>query len=358
MNRLQRLRATLAEKGLDGLLVQKPENRRYLSGFTGSAGVLLVTARGAHLLTDFRYTEQAAAQAPDFQIHRTGDGGYVETLVPLLQQEGVRRLGFESDYVTVDAHAAYQKALGDAGVELVPAAGLVERLRQIKDPEEVAAIRRAAAIADAAFQHILGYIRPGVTEREVALELEFFMKRQGASALAFDTIVASGPRSSLPHGVASDRVIGRGEFVTLDFGCVYQGYCSDMTRTVMVGEPDEKQREIYEIVLTAQRLGVEAARPGITGRELDAVCRDYIAQRGYGEYFGHGTGHGVGLYIHEEPRVSQRGETVLEPGHVVTIEPGIYLPGWGGVRIEDLVVITETGAEVLSQSPKDLIILE
>lgn len=356
MSRIDRVRAALAGKELDGLVVQKPENRAYLSGFTGTAGLLLITGKGAHLLTDFRYTEQARSQAPQFQVHQVATAGYHPVLLSLLQADGVQRLGFESDFVTFDSYAAYQKEL--AGVELVPAAGLVERLRMVKEAEEIAAIRQAAAIADAAFDHILGYIRPGVSERDVALELEFFMKRQGASALAFDIIVASGPRSSLPHGVASDRVIGSGELVTLDFGCVYQGYCSDMTRTIMVGEPDEKQREIYEIVLEAQRRGVAAARPGLTGRELDAVCRDFISARGYGEAFGHGTGHGVGRYIHEDPRVSQLGQETLVPGHVVTIEPGIYLAGWGGVRIEDLLVITENGAEVLSHSPKDLIILE
>lgn len=356
MDRLERVRGELARRELDGLLVQKPENRAYLSGFTGTAGVLLITGTAAHLVTDFRYVEQAAQQAPAFRVHRSGPEGPVDALAAVLRAEGVRTLGCEGDYLTVDTFAQYER--GWPEVRLVVATGLVEGLRAIKDAGEVQAIRRAAAIADAAFRRALEIIRPGMTEREVALALEMDMKRQGASALAFDTIVASGPRSALPHGVASDKVIQSGELVTLDFGCVVAGYCSDMTRTVMVGEPDDRQREIYATVLVAQSAGVAAARPGLTGQQLDAVCREIIKARGYGDFFGHGTGHGVGRYIHEGPRLSTRSQEVLAPGHVVTIEPGIYLPGWGGVRIEDLVLITADGCEVLSRSPRELIILE
>ncbi len=358
MNRLEKVRAELQRRELDALLVNKPENRAYLSGFTGSAGHLLVSRTGAHLVTDSRYVEQAAAQAPLFRVHKVGGAavGPVEMLRSILKAEGIGQLGIEGDHVTVDTYVGYERSFTD--VDLVTATGLVEGLRAVKDSDEVAAIRQAATITDAAFRHALEIIRPGMTERAVAVQLETFMKQQGASALAFELIVASGSRSSLPHGVASDKEIQPGELVTIDMGCIYNGYCSDMTRTVMVGEPDDKQREIYEIVLAAQQRGVAAARAGITGRELDQVCRESIRECGYADYFGHGTGHGVGRYIHEDPRISAAGEEVLVPGHVVTVEPGVYLSGWGGVRIEDLILITAEGCEVLSNSPKELIILE
>lgn len=358
MSRLEQARAELARRDLDAMIVTQPENRAYLSGFTGTDATLLITAAAAHLATDARYIEQAAAQAPEFRVHRVSGGltSNLKLLATLLQEAGARRVGFESDTVSYQLFQAYSTAF--TGIEVAPAAGLVEKLREIKEPAEVEAIRRAAAVTDAAFAHALELLRPGLKESELALELEFFMRRQGAIRAAFDFIVASGPRSSMPHGVASDRVIGASELVTLDIGCVVDGYCSDMTRTVMVGRPDDKQREIYAIVLEAQQRGVAAVRPGITGRELDAVCRSYIESKGYGEAFGHSTGHGVGRYIHEDPRISISGESELLPGHVITIEPGIYLPGWGGVRVEDLVLVTDTGGESLSQSPRGLIILE
>lgn len=348
----------MARRGLEALLVQKEKNRIYLSGFTGTAGSLLITTAAAYLLTDFRYVEQAAAQAPAFSVQRMGQGPRATTdlLARLLSEHRISQLGFEADTVSFDWYEELRDGL--RGVRLVPASGAVEALRKVKEPTEIEAIRRAAALADQAFAHILEYIRPGVTERDVALELEFFMRRRGASGVAFDTIVASGRRSSLPHGVATDKVIAAGELVTLDFGCVVDRYCSDMTRTVVVGEPDAQQRQIYDVVLNAQQAGVAAARAGQTGKELDHVCRQIIADSGYGEYFGHGTGHAVGLDVHEDPRVSPTGQERLVPGHVVTIEPGIYLPGWGGVRIEDLVVITADGCDVLSRSPKELIILD
>lgn len=355
--RLARLRSEMAAQALDAMLVVKPENRAYLSGFTGSAGALVITATNAHLATDFRYLEQAAAQAPHFQVERLGRGAgaMAQSIAKLLPGAG-QRIGFEGDTVSVEEFRSYQEALGEA--EWVSIPGLVDRLRTVKEETEIASIRRAAAIADAAFNHVLAWIQPGMQEREVALELEFFARKSGAASLAFDTIVASGSRSSLPHGLASDRTLGYQEFITIDFGCMVDGYCSDMTRTVMLGEPDEKQRAVYDTVLAAQTRGLAAAAPGISGRDLDAVCRDWIAAQGYGEFFDHSTGHGVGRQIHEEPRIAATGTEVLQPGHVITVEPGIYIPGWGGVRIEDLVLITRAGCEALSQSPKALIILE
>jgi Xaa-Pro aminopeptidase len=241
--------------------------------------------------------------------------------------------------------------------ELVPFSGIIEKLRLIKTDAEIKILKVAADIADAAFKHILDFLRPGKTELEVSNELEFFMRRAGATSSSFDTIVASGYRSALPHGVASDKVIEAGDIVTMDYGCYYNGYVSDITRTVAVGEPDAKLKEIYDIVLEAQLLGMAGIKPGMTGREADAITRDYITEKGYGEYFGHSTGHGIGLEIHEGPGLSMKSDVILEPGMVVTCEPGIYIPGLGGVRIEDDTLITKDHNEALTHSTKELIIL-
>ena len=354
-SRLTRLRTAMSERKVDGLLICKPENRAYLSGFTGSAGWLVITQLDAYLITDFRYTEQAAAQAPAFTVVKP-DKTVHPLVAELCAKLGVRLLGYEGDYLTVDEFAQYQSAL--PGVELLPVSGLVENIRMFKDAAEIEIMARAAAITDETWSRIQSQIKPGVAERDLAVEMEYIMKKLGAEGLAFEIICASGVRSSLPHGRASEKVIEQGDLVTFDFGAAYGGYCSDMTRTVMVGEPTAKQREIYEIVLEAQLRGVAACKPGITDRELDAVCRSYIMEKGYGENFGHGTGHGVGRFIHEGPRIGPLGkDDVLQPGMVVTVEPGIYLPGWGGVRIEDTVLITETGCRRLTQSPKELVIL-
>lgn len=357
LTRVSALRDRFSEKQIDALIVAKPQNVAYLSGFTGTAGILLITRDVAYLITDFRYVEQAREQAPGYDVIRQDARGAAANLTELLSGHGINRVGFEGDFVTFDVYQAYAKEFAE-GRELVPVSGLTESLRQVKDEQEIAAMRQAAAITDAAFDHILRFIEPGMTERQVSLELEFTMRKAGASGIAFDIIVASGVRSALPHGVASDKVIEPGDLVTMDFGAVYKGYCSDMTRTVVIGEPTDEQRKIYEIVLEAQMRGVAAAKPGMLGKELDAVCRDYIAAHGHADKFGHSTGHGVGRYIHEGPRLSVLGEERLQPGMVVTIEPGIYLPGWGGVRIEDMVLITADGCERLSRSPKELIVLE
>lgn len=354
-SRLSRLRASLAAKGLTAAVVSRPENRAYLSGFTGSAGLLLVTEATAYLITDFRYVEQAKAQAPEFTVVKPATTNFA-LVAELLCDAGPHRIGYEGDFVTVDEFGIYRQFLTDH--ELIAATGLVEGLRMIKDEGEAAAMRRAAAVADEGFARILPLIKPGVTERDLALELEYQMKKLGAEALAFDIITASGVRSSLPHGRASAKRIEHGDLVTFDFGALVDGYCSDMTRTVGVGALSEKQREIYAIVLEAQLRGVAACRAGMTGKALDDVCRDYIKEQGYGEMFGHGTGHGVGRFIHEGPKVNPRGEAdVLQTGMVVTVEPGIYLPGWGGVRIEDMVLVQENGCEVMTRTPKDLIVL-
>ncbi|GGE10193.1 peptidase M24 [Marinithermofilum abyssi] len=353
--RLEKLRKRMEEEGVKAFLVSHPINRRYISGFTGSAGWVVVTADAQAVVTDFRYVEQVKEQSPNFRLveHK---GNPLATVVEECRRLGVQTLAFEENHLTYAQAAKLKEAAGEIALE--PTNGLVEQIRQIKDEEELRILRRAVQIADDAFAAVLKELQPGKKETEIALRLEILMREMGATSSSFDIIVASGPRSAMPHGVASDRVMQRGDLVTLDFGALYQGYCSDITRTVMLGQPNEKQREIYEIVLDAQKRAVAAIRPGITGKEEDAVARDLIREQGYGDAFGHSTGHGLGMEVHEAPGLSSKSDTVLEPGMVVTVEPGIYLPDVGGVRIEDDVLVTPKGHEVLTQSPKDMIIID
>ncbi len=351
--KLTKLRELLVEKELDALFVTSGYNRRYMTGFTGTAGVAIISNDDAVFITDFRYMEQAADQIKDFRIVQH-EKTIIEEVALQVEQMKVQRLGFEKEDLTFGMYELYKSKVT---AELIPTAGLVEKLRIIKTPEELEVLKQAAKIADDAFTHICGFIKAGMTELEVANELEFFMRKQGATSSSFDTIVASGIRGALPHGVATDKKIETGELVTLDYGALYNGYISDITRTVAVGEPSEKMREIYEITLAAQKLAVEGIKPGMTGIQADAIARDYIASKGYGEAFGHSTGHGIGLEVHEAPGLSFRSETVLEPNMTVTAEPGIYLPGIGGVRIEDDLVITENGCERLTHCTKELQIL-
>lgn len=350
---IYKIRLLLKEKSLDGILLYKPENRRYVSGFTGSTGYVLITETDAKFITDFRYIEQATVQCDGFEIIETGNK---KTIVDVLNELTLFKLGVEEDYMTYGQFIELTNKL--MGTKLVPLEGAILKLRSVKTSDEIKNIKKAANIADRAFEHILKFIKPGLTELDIALELEFFMKKKGASKLSFEPIVASGKRSSLPHGIASDKIIETGDMITLDFGCVYNGYCSDMTRTIVLGRADDKQKEIYNIVLEAQKTSLKAVKPGITGAELDVIARNIINDNGYGQYFGHGLGHGVGLEVHELPRINARGNVPMEPGMVITIEPGIYIPNFGGVRIEDLVLVTDKGHEVLSKSTKNLIELE
>jgi len=353
MVKLEKIRQEFTEYEIDALLITSAHNRRYAANFTGSAGIVLITQTDAYFITDFRYVEQAKKQAVGFEIIQHGPSIFSE-VAKLCQEKGIQKLGFEKDHVTFSTYETLQKQLP---VSLVPVSGLVEKIRMIKSEEEVKTIKIAADIADAAYKHILEFIQPGRTELEVSNELEFFMRKAGATSSSFDTIVASGVRSALPHGVATNKVIEKGDMVTLDFGAIYNGYISDITRTLAVGEPSDQLKEIYQIVLDAQLLGVEKIGPNMTGKEADSICRDYIAKHGYGEQFGHSTGHGIGLEVHEGPGLSFRSDTILVPGMVVTCEPGIYVPELGGVRIEDDLLITENGNEVLTHSTKELIIL-
>ncbi|MEJ8304552.1 Xaa-Pro peptidase family protein [Saccharibacillus sacchari] len=350
--RVNKLREAMALQGVSAMFVASDINRRYLTGFTGSAGYVLITETESYLLTDFRYMTQAPQQAKDFKVVEHAPK-VMETVKGLLGSSA--KLGFEQEHVTFATYQSYKEAL--AGVELVPVSGLVEGLRIFKDEGELAIMREAAVLADRTFSHILTKIRPGVTERELDLQMEMFMRENGATSSSFDTIVASGERSALPHGVASSRVLQGNEFITFDFGALLNGYCSDVTRTVVLGEASDRHREVYGIVLEAQLNALDKIRPGMTGREADALTRDIISSYGYGENYGHSTGHGLGMEVHESPRLSKLSDDILKPGMVVTVEPGIYIPGFGGVRIEDDIVITETGIEIITSSTKELTLL-
>lgn len=354
MRRVEKARELFETFDIDALLVTSSSNRFYLSGFKGSSGVLLITKEDAILVTDFRYKTQAAEQAEGYRVVMH-TAPIPEEIAKLTKELSIGKLGFEQDNVTYSTYRTYENQVNTDQTELVPVTGLIEKLRLIKDESEIKIVKDAASIADAAFSHIIGFIRPGLTEREVSNELEFFMRKNGATSSSFDIIVASGYRSALPHGVASDKIIETGELVTLDFGAYYKGYCSDITRTVAIGNVSDELKEIYQVVYDAQMLGMKGIRPGMTGKEADALTRDYIVSKGYGDYFGHSTGHGIGLDVHEGPALSMKSDTILEPGMLVTVEPGIYVSGLGGVRIEDDALITKDGNESLTSSTKSLL---
>jgi Xaa-Pro aminopeptidase len=354
--RADRLAALLDARELDALLVTDLVNVRYLTGYTGTNGIALVgIERLRRFVTDFRYVTQAEQQVRGFE-RSLGRNDLLDEL-PKLLPEGDARLGFEDQHVSVRTHQRLRELL-PVSVELVPAGGLVEDLRAVKEPEEVARIRAAAELADAALRRVLEHSLAGRTERAVALALEEEMRCLGAQRPSFETIVAHGAHGALPHAEPRDVEIGAGTLVTIDWGAQLDGYCSDCTRTYAVArEPDGRAREIYELVAEAQRTGLAAVRAGVSGKDADAAARAVIDATGHGDHFGHGLGHGVGLEIHEGPRLSQTSTATLAAGHVVTVEPGIYLPGELGVRIEDLVHVTDDGCEILSGLPKDLAVV-
>lgn len=353
MEKLRKLRQSIAELNIEAILLTSEYNRRYMTGFTGTAGVAIITQEHAVFITDFRYTQQAQKELVGFEIVQHSKP-IMEEVGAQLEKLNIKSVGFEKDHMSYAMFEIYQKAIK---ADLIPVSGLVEKIRLIKTEQEIKILKAAANIADAAFEHIIMYIKPGKTELEVSNELEFFMRKQGASSSSFDIIVASGLRSALPHGVATDKIIETGDFVTLDFGALYNGYVSDLTRTVSVGEPSNELKEIYQIVLDAQLKSLAEIKPGMSGIEADAVARDYIKAKGYGDAFGHSLGHGIGLEVHEGPGLSFRSETILEEGMVITIEPGIYVPEIGGVRIEDDTIVTSSGNEKLTHSTKELLIL-
>ena len=340
-----------------GILLTSPHNMRMASGFSGGEGYVLISEKRGYIIVDSRYTAAAGEEAFDgFAVREFSAAVPLKELLPeLARGEGIEALVYEDEAVSVAELERLKKHLPN--IEFVPAKDKIDRLRMIKRADELSLIAEAEQIGVEAFNHVLGMIKPGVTESEIAAELEYFMKKRGAQKTSFDTIVLSGARCALPHGVPGDNKVKKGDLVLMDFGCVYKGYCSDMTRTVAVGEPDPELKKIYEIVKDAQRAGFEAIRPGIPGKEPDAAARSVIEKAGYGKYFGHSLGHGVGLLIHELPNLSPKSEIILEPGMVVSCEPGIYIYGTGGVRIEDLVCVTEDGARNLTNLTKELIIL-
>jgi len=352
-NRLDALRRRLGQGELEAVLISQSDNRRYLSGFTGSAGFLLVSRDRALLAIDFRYVEQAQAEAPAFEVVRT-QSAPSKWLPPLLADLGVRRLGFEDRDLSFSSYKELAQALGGNGSEtgLVPAGGLVEPLRAVKEDAELRNLEAAAALADAALAGVLPGVEAGISEKELAWRLESFLRESGSEPLPFEIIVASGPNSALPHARPTDRAIRGGEPVMIDLGARVGGYCSDMTRTICLGDEDSTFARVYDIVLGAQLTAMATLQAGMTGEEADHLGRTAIAQAGYEESFGHGLGHGVGLAAHEEPRLGPASADVLADGMVFTIEPGIYIPGWGGVRIEDTAVLEQGRLRQLTTASK------
>ena len=356
--RIGRLRDLFPEAGIDALFVTRLVNIRYLTGFTGSAALLLVGPDEVLFVSDGRYKDQSADQlaAAGVEARIEISGNEQKKIVhDTAQAKRYGRVGLEAHGVTWSQQRSFAgEWFPDA--ELVPTEGLIEGLRRVKDAGEVARIHAACSIADAAFSNVAGRLRDRPTELEFGLDLEFEMRRLGASAMSFEPIVAAGPNGAKPHARPSERRIEPGELLVLDFGCIVDGYCSDMTRTVSVGDPGPEARRMYDVVLESQRAGREAVRQGVEAAAVDKACRDVIAEAGWADAFLHGTGHGVGLEIHEDPRVSATGRGTLAAGYVVTVEPGVYLTGIGGVRIEDTVVVTPDGCEILTASPKDLVL--
>lgn len=356
MTNLEKLQRSIAASGLDAMLLIDPKNRFYATGFQSSAGAVVVTRDDAWLFTDSRYIE-AAEQAAGGRYH-VAQNDREHSLGSLVREVltacNLTKLGGEEHSLSHEDYLSYEKAVG---VPLIPAQQLIMDLRAAKSDGEIACMRKAQAITDEAFAEILNFLRPGVTEQAVAAELMYQMMKRGAQRMSFDPIVVTGARSSMPHGVPGETLLRPGDFVTMDFGCVYDGYCSDMTRTVAIGHATDEMREVYGIVLNAQLAGIAAAKAGVLGKDVDKAGRDIIAAAGYGPYFGHGFGHSLGLDIHESPNASPSENRPMPDGCVCSAEPGIYLPGKFGVRIEDVIVFRETGCEVLTKSPKELIIV-
>ncbi len=353
--RQARLREALAGKNVDALLVTHLPNVRYLCGFTGSAGLLLVAARKSVFITDGRYREQAAHEVHNARVW-VPKGGLLEAAAKVTGALMLKTVAIEADHMPVATRDKLARLL-PSGTRARSLSGTVEALRLIKDNAEIELLRRAVLLGSKLFKTVLREIRPGSPEVAASAELEYAARRAGADAMSFETIVAAGPRSALPHGRASSQPIPRNGFVVLDFGVILAGYCSDMTRTVHVGRPSARERAIYEAVLEAQQAGLDAVRPGVAVSNVDLAARSVLRRAGFGKYFTHSTGHGVGLEIHEPPRLGKGQRELLRPGMVVTIEPGVYVPGLGGVRIEDMVAVTNTGREVLTPTPKELITL-
>lgn len=341
----------------DAVLLTNAANMRFVAGFTGE-GYVYLSHKQALVVTDSRYTIAASAECTGFQVVEWDAKGYYTPLMEAIYADQIGTMGIEDEEITMSAYEKLCVQMKKAGVEKVriePLRDKVTQLRAVKSDREIENIRQAEAIGDRAFARVLTRLKAGMTEKEVAAWLEFYMKAEGADGFSFDTIAASGLHSAMPHAVPTDKALAEGDFLTMDFGCLYQGYCSDMTRTVVIGRASEKQRKVYDTVLNAQKTALAGIRPGMTGKEIDALARNVIRKAGFGKYFGHSLGHSVGLEIHEKPCFSPNEDTVIRPGMVITVEPGIYIENSFGVRIEDVVVITEDGCENITQSPKELI---
>ncbi len=352
-DRLQKLRQKLAEKEVDAILISQPENRYYLSGFAGSSGFLLITPQKAILATDFRYIEQAKTQAPDYEVFQiTND--IADWFPKLVAELGLRKPGVEAGHITFATYRQLSDMLKEQQpkIKLTPLDGLVESLRAVKEPEETELITRAAEIGDNAFAYIEDVIRAGMSEKEVAWEIEKFLRENGSQTVPFDIIVASGPNSALPHAKPSQHTIQSGEPIVIDIGARLDGYASDLTRTICLGTPDDTFKKVYDIVLGAQLAALAIIKEGMSGEQADSFARKVVEEAGYSEAFGHALGHGVGLAPHESPRLGPGSAEALVSGMVFTVEPGIYLPGWGGVRIEDLAVMENGKAKVISKARK------
>lgn len=356
MDHYKEIAARLEEFELDAMLITGGHNLLYASGFdSGEDGVTLVTKQGAWYFTDSRYIEAAENTVTGAKLKLMDtDHRYPALINEVIDELGLKKLGIEDESMTVSQFNDYTKKLH---AQLVPAQKVITPLREVKDDGQMELLIKAQRISEKALDEALGYIKPGMTEAEIAARLVFDMMRFGAKKVSFDPIVASGPNGSMPHAVPTERKVEKGEFITMDFGCIYGGYCSDMTRTVAVGEPTEEMKKVYHIVLEAQLAGIAAAKAGVTGKDVDGAARKVIEDAGYGEYFGHSFGHGVGIEIHEEPRAASTNDKPLPAGAVISAEPGIYLPGKFGVRIEDVLRVTEGGNEILTKAPKELIIL-
>lgn len=355
MSRVKRLIDLCGLDEQQGIIIHRPSNMFYLSGYTGEG--LVVISRGiSAIVTDFRYVEQAQQQAPGFSVHQISNtAGHAQVASGLIQGAGLKQVLYEDDFVTVKDSRKLQDALGD--IALLSLNNQPEKLREVKDEREAALIEKACAISCEAFEYILTQIKPGMTEKKIMRLLDYRMLELGAEGVAFSTIVASGPNGSLPHAIPGDRQIATGDMITMDFGAKFGGYCADMTRTIAVGKPGQEMRKIYDIVLHAQKVCQDALAPGKVCRDVDAIARQIIGDAGYGDRFGHGLGHAVGIDIHENPRLSPTCGDTLLPGHVMTVEPGIYVPGLGGVRIENSCLITADGARSLVSANRELIIL-
>ncbi|HHT97266.1 MAG TPA: aminopeptidase P family protein [Clostridiales bacterium] len=353
MDNFARIQEILNDLSLDGVLISNENNIRYISGFTGATGYIYISKKTKKIITDFRYTTQAELETYGYEIITIGNSGYEASINNIIKKENINRLGFESEDLLYSSFLSLKSKLDVE--ELVPIKDEITRLRRIKTTKELENIKMAEAIGDKTFTDILSYIQPGMTEIQIAARIEYLLKINGGQGLSFPAIVASGTNSSMPHAIPGNKKLANGDFLTLDFGCIYNGYCSDMTRTIVIGRASQKQKEIYDIVLEAQLAALDFIKAGVKGKDVDKVARDIINKAGYEGCFGHGLGHSVGLFIHESPRLSMMEEDVLEIGMIETVEPGIYIKGFGGVRIEDLIVITENGHDNYTYSPKELI---